>query len=715
MNAETVPLLAWSDQLATGLADVDSQHRQLIGIINELGSLRADGVNGERLRGLFDNLQSYALYHFQTESDLMQSWPVNQASKVAHLKAHQSFIKFLEKARRLIVTSPTDVTDHLLAFLVKWLVDHISGVDARMAAEIKALRCGVAPADMAKEPLYDALIDTVSDLYDNLSVRTFDMLELNHRLQCEIEQRQRIEQELIVARDAAMASARVKSEFIANMSHEIRTPINGILGMIELACDTALTTEQREYMEFARSSAEGLLTIINDLLDFSKSEARKITLEHVPFNLRQTLHSIAGPAALRARQKGLDLRLELDERLPRFILGDMPRLRQVILNLVGNALKFTKHGGIDIRVTLEKNTADGVLVLFAIKDTGIGIAPDKHDEIFEPFVQAETSISKSYGGTGLGLAICSMLVKLMNGQIRVESVAGEGSTFSFDGWFGHVADEQVCCTVQTTELVRQTRQHCAQHVLLVEDNPVNQKFALTVLRKAGHQTSLACNGNEALALVGVQHFDVILMDIQMPGMDGFAAARAIRRMGIDTPIIAMTAHAMADMHEAIRDSGMNDYLAKPVDAKTLLDKLDSPTVDSIVVPIQESVRCEMNNSVDAPVVDFDRAMRAVDGDTQHLKVLAQLVLEQIDVDMPTIRQHVVCQDTMSLKNMAHRLKGSLGSIAAGPAFAACQALDESARDGVSAKYTMALVALETQADRLRPVLRAIAAGQFTDA
>ena len=715
MNAEAVLILAWSDQLATGLADVDSQHRQLIGIINDLGSLRADGANGEKLRGVFDDLQSYTLYHFQTEADLMQSWPVNRASKLAHLKAHQSFIEYLEKARGLIATSPTDVTDHLLAFLVRWLVDHITGVDARMAAEIKALRCGVGPADTEKEPLYDALIDTVSDLYDNISVRTFDMLELNNRLQCEIEQRQRIEQELIVARDAAMASARVKSEFIANMSHEIRTPINGILGMIELACDTALTTEQREYMEFARSSAEGLLTIITDLLDFSKNEARKITLDHVSFDLRQALHNIAGPAALRARQKGLELRLEVDERLPRFILGDMPRLRQVILNLVGNALKFTEHGGIDIKVTLEKNTTDGVLVLFAIKDSGIGIASEKHDEIFEPFMQADTSISRSYGGTGLGLTICAMLVKLMDGQMRVESVAGEGSTFFFNAWFGHVADEQVCCTAQTTELVRQTRQHCAQHVLLVEDNPVNQKFALTVLRKAGHQTSLACNGNEALALVGVQHFDVILMDIQMPGMDGFAAARAIRRMGIDTPIIAMTAHAMAGLHEAILDSGMNDYLAKPVAAKTLLDKLDSPTPDAIVIPIQNPVLREMSNGVDAPVVDYDRAMRAVDGDTQHLKVLAQMVLEQLDGDIPVIRRHVVCQDTVPLKNMAHRLKGSLGSIAAGPAFAACQALDGFARDGVSAKYTMALAALEEQTDRLRPVLRAIAAGQFTDA
>ena len=711
MNAELSPVLAWSDQLATGLADVDSQHQRLIGIINALGSLRAHGASVEELGAVMDDLRNYTLYHFQAEADLMESWPVNPANKAAHLKAHRNFIEYIVKAAELIAANPIEVVDHLLAFLVKWLMHHITGMDARLAGEIHALRSGAAAEQQAGiNPLHNPLIDTVSSLYDDIGLRTFDMLELNRRLQSEIEQRQRVEQELIVARDAAMASARSKSEFIATMSHEIRTPMNGILGMIELACGTELTPEQREYLDFARSSADGLLVVINDLLDFSKSEVGKLGLERLPFDIHKTLQGIIGPLALRARQKGLNFSADIDAGLLRLMLGDMARLRQVILNLAGNALKFTEHGGIDIKVTLKDSTADSMQVLFAVRDTGIGIAPDKHGDIFEPFTQADASISRHYGGTGLGLAICDKLVKLMGGRIRVESMPGQGSTFFFDAWFGRAAEEPGSRNARTEADAPQSVPRRAWKILLVEDNPVNQKFALTVLGKAGHRATLANNGQEALALARGARFDAILMDIQMPGMDGFAAARRIRQMGIDTPIIAMTAHAMSGLREAILEAGMNDYLAKPVQARQLLEKLEALRAGLSAVPVPEAGRRDADIGIDSPVVDRQQAMRAVDGDAEHLKVLAQLVLEQIDADMPAIRQHVAAGDSVALQGAAHRLKGSLGCVGATAAFAACRALDDFAQASATASYPAALAALERETERLRPFLSGLAAG-----
>jgi hemerythrin-like metal-binding protein len=715
VKREAAPILAWSDQLATGLADIDSEHRHLIDIINELGKLRALGTEGEELRTVLAALRNYALYHFRTEANLMYSWPVNQVNKAAHLKAHRSFITYITKASELAVTSPSDVIDHLLAFLVKWLVHHITGVDARMAAEVLALRSGTAvAAGMEKNTLHDSLIDTVSDLYDSISVRTFEMLELNSRLQAEIEQRRRTERELVLARDAATASDREKSEFIANMSHEIRTPMNGILGMIELACDTELTPEQREYLEFARSSADGLLTIINDLLDFSKVDARKLTLECLPFDLRKTLHDIKGPMELRARQKGLYLNVNVDPDLPRFILGDMPRLRQILLNLLNNALKFTDYGGVEIRATLKECTAENMRVLFSVKDTGIGIAAEMHKDVFEPFVQADASISRNYGGTGLGLAICGMLSKLMNGHVWVESTPGEGSTFFFDAWFGHATGEIAVDAAKRAGVEQQSRHRRALEILLVEDNLVNQKFALTVLAKAGHHATLASNGQEAIKLMDGRHFDVIFMDIQMPGMDGFAASRVIRDMGIGTPIIAMTAHAMVGLNEAITDAGMTDYLAKPVQAKELLEKIDSLMDGQAQIALPEPLRTEAGSSVTSPIVSLDEAMRVVDGDTVQLKVLAQMVLDQIDADLPAIRLHVAEHDSSALQKMAHRLKGSLGCVGATSAFAACKLLDSLAKDGITADYAAAFGKLELEAERLRPLLHDMAAGLFAN-
>lgn len=375
----------------------------------------------------------------------------------------------------------------------------------------------------------------------------------------------------------AEAASQAKSEFLANMSHEIRTPMNGIIGMADLALDASTEAERQDYIKVVKSSAESLLGIINDILDFSKIEANKLMLESVPFKLHQVVSDTLKTLASRAQQKGIDLQCQIAANVPASVVGDPTRLRQVLINLVGNAIKFTEHGEIKVELDLESISTTSAKLKVVVQDTGIGIPADKLDSIFESFSQADASTTRQYGGTGLGLSISSRLVELMGGEMSVESQVGQGSRFQFSLVLGIADSVPEATPAPAPEPVARI---ATLSILLVEDNPVNQKLATLLLSKWGHKVTPALNGQEALDRLhnASEHYDVVLMDIQMPVMGGLEATQLIRQHEASNnrprqPIIAMTANAMQGDREACLAAGMDDYLSKPINKDQLAEKL----------------------------------------------------------------------------------------------------------------------------------------------
>jgi len=379
---------------------------------------------------------------------------------------------------------------------------------------------------------------------------------------------------------AAQAASVAKSQFLANMSHEIRTPLHGLIGMTNLAIETPSALDRHQYLELVKQCGTSLLSVINDILDISKIEAGRLQLDAVPFSLRQFLRSAMPVLNVSAKQKGLQLELTIDADVPDALIGDSSRLNQILLNLAGNAIKFTEQGGVFISVASEELRPSSAVLRFAIKDTGIGIEPDKIETIFEAFSQADSSITRRFGGTGLGLAISRDLVHMMGGRIWVESTPQAGSTFFF------TAEMRLDQTPRPSSSAPVAAPHSpAQrrplHILLAEDNVVNQIVATRMLEKNGHSVVRASNGEEALALFSGETFDAILMDVQMPVMDGLMATRRIRERETATklhvPVIALTARAMQEDESICIDAGMDAYLSKPLEPGALLRTLDELT------------------------------------------------------------------------------------------------------------------------------------------
>ncbi|MBF0474607.1 MAG: response regulator [Deltaproteobacteria bacterium] len=533
--------------------------------------------------------------------------------------------------------------------------------------------------------------DEVADMAESVN---YFITEINHR-----------EKKMNQAKQTAEAANRAKSEFLANMSHEIRSPINGIIGSINLLNDTSLTEEQLDYLDMAGTSASHLLDLINDILDLSKIEAGRVELLDVNFSLPELIHRVFLIIRPRADEKLLQLTCTAAEQIPLSLYGDAGRLRQVFINLLGNAVKFTETGQIDLDIQAEETTETRCKLHVQVRDTGIGIPAGKITSIFDPFEQVDISYNKKYEGTGLGLAISKQIVELMNGAIWVESNhPGPGVTFHFTAWLSIGTEEPRLHVPEPGAAAGVGKQPLK--ILFVEDNYINRKVGSKLLARLGHTVEIAVDGHEAVEKIFLQKYDLVLMDLQMPVMDGLEATRVIRekekQSGRYIPIIAMTASVMKSDRELCLAAGMDDYIGKPFDLGELtatINKFSRMSDSEIVID-----NIQKTSQPRDKVIDIDDVTARSLGDLALVREFVVIFLDGCDKDLDSIKQAVHLGDPEKLEFCAHRFKSALGDVAAYRAVDLNAGLEKMARAGKLAKVEETYMELEEEVGRVKAAL-----------